>query len=110
MRTATSDGLGPLPNPRVDRPMIAVEYVSTGKRYRCRDYVKKHDEDSKAGVLENWEMDRFRRTMTAFRGQRGMSAGLVVNSTETYGTQISPSLELPVLRLLTPADLQEKSQ
>src|SRR6516162_1863153 len=55
-------GLGRLPDPRKDVPSIAVEFVSSGKRNRARDYVEKKQEYGAAGLKEYWIFDRFQRT------------------------------------------------
>ena len=60
-------GLGRTPNVRKDRPTIAVEFVSAGKRSVQRDYVQKRDEYLVAGLQEYWIIDRFRRRMTVYR-------------------------------------------
>ena len=94
-------GLGRQPDPNNDVPTIAVEFVSQSSRDRHRDYVEKRREYAKAGVLEYWIIDRFRREMTVFRGT---DEELVVPEDQTYTTDLLPGFELPLGRLLRMAD------
>ena len=94
-------GLGRPPNPTADMPAIVVEFVSEGKRNRRRDYLEKQAEDLASGVREYWVIDRFGRTMTAFRAD---GPDLVVAQDGTYCTPLLPGFELPLARLLEIAD------
>jgi Uma2 family endonuclease len=94
-------GLGRTPNPLVDIPTIAVEFVSEGKRSRLRDYDEKRAEYHAAGVGEYWIIDRFSRSMTAFRSDGSIVA---IPQDGTYRTPLLPGFELPFARLLDVAD------
>lgn len=93
-------GLGRRPDPLVDVPTIAIEFVSASGRDRHRDYVEKRDEYAQAGIREYWVIDRFRREMTVFRG----TSEVVVAENEIYSTPLLPDFELPLSRLLAAAD------
>ncbi len=97
-------GLGRLPDPRVDVPTIAVEFVSAGKRNWIRDYETKRDEYLAAGVKEYWIIDRFDRTMTVYSPGPDGSNIRVVKEAETYQTDLLPGFELPFAKLLAEAD------
>ncbi len=97
-------GLGRLPDPKVDVPSIAVEFVSKRKRDRQRDYEEKRREYLALGVKEYWMIDRFRRVMVVYRSQPGQPAEQVVAETDTYRTDLLPGFELPLARLLAVAD------
>jgi len=97
-------GLGRRPDPTVDVPAIAIEYVSASRRDRWRDYVEKRREYQEAGVVEHWIIDRFRRNMTIFRDARDGTSEVVVSEQETYQTPLLPGFELPLARLLAVAD------
>jgi Uma2 family endonuclease len=62
--------LGRQPDPRVDKPTLAVEFVSRRMRDRRRDYDENRLEYLAAGVIEYSIIDRFQRTMTADKWQR----------------------------------------
>ena len=94
-------GLGRLPDPRRDVPTIVVEFVSSGKRNRLRDYVEKRGEYLAIGVAEYWVIDRFRRTLTVYRAGE---PDLVIPHDGTYQTPRLPGFELPLARLLAAAD------
>jgi Uma2 family endonuclease len=94
-------GLGRQPNPRRDKPTIAVEFVSRGKRSRIRDYEEKKREYRDLGIEEYWIIDRFRRTLTVSR-KRGRD--LVIHEGQTYTTRLLPGFELDLARLLAVAD------
>jgi Uma2 family endonuclease len=94
-------GLGRMPNRRRDLPTIVVEFVSAGRRSRHRDYVAKRDEYLAAGIAEYWVIDRFRRTLTAFRA--GV-AEAVVPEAGTYQTPRLPGFVLRLADLLAAAD------
>ena len=67
-------GLGHRPDPSVDAPAIAIEFVSASRRDRSRDYAEKRHEYQKAGVVEHWIADRFHRNMTVLHhGSDGTS-------------------------------------
>src|SRR5207237_536620 len=95
-------GLGRWPDPERDIPTIAIEFVSSGKRDRDRDYVEKQQEYEAIGIGEYWLIDRFRRIMLVYRA--GMPA-LIIKETETYSTPLLPGIVLPLGRLLELADL-----
>ena len=94
-------GLGRLPDPNVDPPTIAVEFVSESKRDRKRDYEEKRLEYRQAGVKEYWVIDRFERIMTVyyFDGKEQ-----VVVESDEYRTNLLPGFEPPLARLLAVAD------
>jgi len=100
-------GLGRPPNPQEDVPAIAVEFVSEGKRNRLRDYDEKRAEYVASGVTEYWIIDRFSRTMTAFRSD---GSDVVVLSDGIYRTPLLPGFELPLARLLEVADRWKASK
>ena len=97
-------GLGRMPNARKDRPTIAVEFVSAGKRNVQRDYVQKRDEYLVAGLKEYWIIDRFRRRMTVYRREQGEVVEVVIREQEIYTTPLLPGFQLPLARLLTLSD------
>jgi Uma2 family endonuclease len=100
-------GLGRAPNPLVDVPTIAVEFVSEGKRSRLRDYDEKAAEYRDCGIGEYWIVDRFRRTMTAFRSD---GTEVVIVARGIYRTPLLPGFELPLDRLLEVADRWKASK
>lgn len=97
-------GLGRIPDTRRDQPTIAIEFVSAGKRDFQRDYMTKRDEYLRAGVLEYWIIDRFRRRMTVLRGGTEPVTEIVIGEHETYTTPLLPGFELPLAQLLAVAD------
>jgi Uma2 family endonuclease len=97
-------GLGRTPDPTVDVPTIAVEFVSRGKRDWLRDYEEKRREYLALGVAEYWIIDRFRRTMTVYRNPPRGPAEQVVAEGEIYQTDLLPGFELLLARLLALAD------
>jgi Uma2 family endonuclease len=97
-------GLGRLPDPQVDHPTIAVEFVSKRRRDRTRDYEEKRREYLGLGIAEYWIIDRFRRTLTVYRNQPEALAEQVITEGETYRTDLLPGFELPLSRLLAVAD------
>jgi Uma2 family endonuclease len=97
-------GLGRQPVPAQDLPSIVVEWVSESKRDWYRDYVEKMQEYRELGVAEYWIFDRFRRTLTVYRGTPEAPEELIVNEGETYSTPLLPGFELPLARLLAVAD------
>lgn len=82
-------------------PEIVIEFVSKRKRDQHRDYVLKRDEYIMAGIKESWIIDRFRRTLTAYRG---IDTEIVIHPGETYATLLLPGFELPLDPLLAAAD------
>ena len=103
-------GLGRTPNVRKDRPTIAVEFVSAGKRNVQRDYVQKRDEYLVAGLKEYWIIDRFRRRMTVYRRQRGKVVEVVIQEQETYTCPLLPGFQLPLAKLLALSDALEQAE
>lgn len=101
-------GLGRLPDPLVDAPTIAVEFVSKGKANWRRDYVEKKDEYLAVGVIEYWVIDRFQRRMTVFRPGPSGAEELIVAEEERYSTPLLPGFELPLAALLASADKWSK--
>jgi Uma2 family endonuclease len=99
-------GLQRQPHPRRDKPTIAVEFVSKGKRNRKRDYLEKKKEFLAAGIVEYWVIDRFRRLMTVYRKGK---PELVVAENKTYSTSLLPGFVLPLARLLEIADRWDHS-
>ncbi len=97
-------GIGRLPNPKLDVPTIAVEFVSEGKRNWRRDYVTKRGEYREIGVIEYWIIDRFRRTMTVHKNSTGEPTEVVIAEGEVYRTPLLPGFELPLSELLDAAD------
>jgi Uma2 family endonuclease len=97
-------GQGRCPDPVVDVPAVAVEFVSASRRDRRRDYEEKRLEYRNSGVVEHWIVDRFARNMTAYRNSGEGQKELVVSEQETYQTPLLPGFELPVARLLGAAD------
>jgi Uma2 family endonuclease len=97
-------GLGRRPDPAVDTPAIAVEFVSASRRDRRRDYSEKRFEYREAGVVEHWIVDRFLRKMTVYRNSPQHSSEVIVTEQETYQTPLLPGFELPLSRLLAVAD------
>jgi Uma2 family endonuclease len=93
-------GLGRRPDPKVDVPAIAVEFVSRSRRDWRRDYEEKRGEYLAIGVAEYWIIDRFRRTLTVYRLQDEQ----VIHEAETYRTGLLPGFELPLAHLLALAD------
>jgi Uma2 family endonuclease len=97
-------GLGRQPDPQVDLPSIVAEWVSESKRDWKRDYVEKQQEYRELGIAEYWVFDRFRRTLTVYRGTLEASEEVVVHEGEVYRTPLLPGFELPLARLLDVAD------
>jgi Uma2 family endonuclease len=97
-------GLGRMPDPSKDLPTIVAEWVSESKRDWLRDYVEKLGEYRDIGIAEYWVFDRFRRTLTVYRGTSAAPDALVVRENEVYRTPLLPGFELPLARLLAVAD------
>jgi Uma2 family endonuclease len=99
-------GLGRQPDPRRDKPTIAVEFVSKGKRNRQRDYLEKKKEFLAAGIAEYWVIDCFRRILTVYRK---VKAELVVTENKIHSTPLLPGFVLPLARILEIADRWERA-
>lgn len=97
-------GLGRIPDERLDKPTIAVEFVSPGKRAWRRDYVEKRAEYLDGGIKEYWVIDRHARSMTVYARQANQDAELQIAENEVYQTELLPGFELPVARLFARAD------
>jgi len=102
-------GLGRLPR-KGETPTIVVEFVSSRKRDRDRDYKSKRDDYQKAKVQEYWIIDRFQRTMTVHVLESGKYKVKVVPAEENYRTKLLPGFELPLAKLLKLADDWNKSE
>jgi Uma2 family endonuclease len=97
-------GLAHFPDPVVDIPAIAVEFVSASRRDRRRDYMEKRLEYQQAGVREYWIIDRFHRKMIVYRGGAELPGEIIVTEQESYQTPLLPGFEMPLARLLAAAD------
>lgn len=97
-------GLGRVPRPQKDVASIAVEFVSSGKRNRRRDYEDKRVEYRRAGIQEYWIFDRFERTLTVLRFQGKREKKLVLGEEEFYESPLLPGLQLSVREILEAAD------
>ena len=97
-------GLGRLPDVDGDVPTIAIEFVSSGRRNRRRDYVTKRDEYGVAGVCEYWIIDRFQRQMTVVSYADEKAKEQTVSENEIYSTPLLPGFQLPLKRLLEESD------
>jgi Uma2 family endonuclease len=98
-------GLGRLPDPLVDVPTIAIEYVSPGRRSRKRDYETKRAEYAEIRIEEYWIIDRFARTLTVFRREGRRYVERVFHERDVYKTPRLPGFELHLARLFAEADL-----
>jgi Uma2 family endonuclease len=98
-------GMGRVPDLRRDVASIAVEFVSTGRRSRQRDYVDKPHEYQEAGISEYWIIDRFQRALTVIRNRPEGQEKLVISEDQIYESPLLPGFELPLARLLAAADL-----
>jgi Uma2 family endonuclease len=96
-------GLGRLPR-KGETPTVIVEFVSSRKRYRVRDYETKHEEYRKIKVQEYWIIDRFERTMTVHVLENSDYRKKVVTAKQAYRTKLLPGFEVPLARLLALAD------
>ncbi|ETX01194.1 Uma2 family endonuclease [Candidatus Entotheonella palauensis] len=103
-------GLAQIPNLRRDPPTITIEFVSSRRRDRHRDYNVKQQEYGELGVAEYWIIDRFRRTMTVVRYSHGTSTTILVAENDMYTTALLPGFELAVQRLFAEADRLEEAQ
>ena len=69
-----------------------------------RDYVEKLREHQELGIAEYWIFDRFRRTLTVYRGAPDKPVEVVVREGEVYRTPLLPGFELPMARVLAAAE------
>ncbi|MSR58976.1 MAG: Uma2 family endonuclease [Planctomycetaceae bacterium] len=83
-----------------DLPTIAVEFVSKRRRDQLRDYVDKRDEYLALGIAEYWVINRFDRTLNAFRRSAIGYETQIVGDQETYRPTLIPGFELPLGKLL----------
>ena len=70
--------------------------------YADRDYETKRAEYLGVGVVEYWIIDRFRRTLTAWR--KTAKKPVVVGEFETYETKLLPGFVLHMDELMAAAD------
>jgi Uma2 family endonuclease len=96
-------GLGRRPR-RGEVPAIVVEFVSSGRRNRDRDYEQKRAAYLQLGIQEYWIIDRFQRTMTVHAQRSGVRESTVVEESEAYATPLLPGFQLPLARLLALSD------
>jgi Uma2 family endonuclease len=96
-------GLGRLPRNN-EKPTIIVEFVSSRKRDRERDYDTKRREYEKIKIKEYWIIDRFQRTMTAHILESGKFQTTVFQARQIYRTELLPGFELPISKLFALAD------
>jgi Uma2 family endonuclease len=96
-------GLGRLPR-RWETPTIVVEFVSSRKRDRERDYEAKREEYRKAKVQEYWIIDRFEKIMTVHILDNGGYRKKVVTAKQTYRPKLLPGFEVPLAKLFALAD------
>jgi Uma2 family endonuclease len=97
-------GLGRLPR-MGETPTVVVEFVSTRKRDRERDYEAKRTEYEKLKVQEYWIIDRFQKTMTAHILDAGKYRKKVLHAKQSYRTKLLPGFEMPLARLFELADV-----
>lgn len=93
-------------DPLAEPPTIAIEFVADSSRDRRRDYVTKRQEYDEIGIKEYWMIDRFRRSMTVFRGPDVE----VVPESQNYHTNLLPGFDLPIAQLLKLADYWAKAK
>ena len=96
-------GLGRLPR-KGETPTVVVEFVSSRKRDRERDYEAKRTEYEKIKVQEYWIIDRFQKIMTVHLLEGGKFRKKVIPAKQTYRTKLLPGFELPLARLFELAD------
>ena len=96
-------GLGRLPR-KNETPNILVEFVSSGKRNRRRDYESKLGEYMAINVKEFWIIDRFDRCMVVFTRKGGEIRKRVIRENGTYKTPLLPGFVVPLATLLARAD------
>lgn len=92
------------PDPRVELPQIAIEFVSAGKSAWRRDYCEKRDEYLAAGVVEYWVFDRFLRVATVFQRSAGQVTEHVVREQELLRNDLLPGFELRLAEIFAAAD------
>lgn len=103
-------GLARMPNVRRDPPTITIEFVSSRRRDRGRDYEVKRQEYGAIGVAEYWSIDRFRRVMTVVKYGSGTPTERVVAEGQVYTTDLLPGFALAVQRLFAEADMLEEAR
>lgn len=96
-------GLGRRPKRR-EVPTIVVEFVSSGRRNRERDYNEKRDEYLNLGVQEYWIIDRFQRVMTVHLKHGRTCETKLLHESDKYSTSLLPGFQLPLARLLALAE------
>ena len=87
-----------------DIPTIIVEFPSSRPADQRRDYVEKEAEYRDLGVREYWMIDRFRRQMTVYSRVDSKWKRRALAENDTYRTDIVPSFDLPIGKLLGFAD------
>jgi Uma2 family endonuclease len=97
-------GLGREPVPQLDLPTIVAEWVSEKKRDWRRDYVEKLQEYLEFGIAGYWIFDRFRRSLTVYRGTPERPHKRVIKEGKSYRTPLLPGFELPVAQILAVTD------
>jgi Uma2 family endonuclease len=101
-------GLGRQPDHAEDLPTIVVEFVSVGRRDYYRDFIEKRQEYLALEIQEYWIIDRFRRTMTVYRGKPDDPQEQVLKEKDTYRTKLLPGFELSIAKVLAAADKWKK--
>jgi Uma2 family endonuclease len=91
-------------DPFRDVPNIAVEFVSSGRRNRERDYEEKRDEYEQAGLDEYWIIDRFERTLTVIQYRGKKPTVRVFREGDKYESPRLPGFIVPLRKLLEAAD------
>ncbi len=94
-------GLGRQPDPKLDPPAIAIEFVPKSRSDRKRDYEIKRREYREVGVAEYSIIDRFSRTMTVSFVD---GTERLVAEQEAYESRLLPGFELPLQERLAIAD------
>lgn len=102
-------GLGRLPR-KNEPPTIIVEFVSSRKRDRERDYEANREEYQTIKVQEYWIIDRFQRIMTTHILEGGKYRKKVIQAKQTYRTKLLPGFELLLVRLFELADEWDKEE
>ncbi len=69
-----------------------------------REHIWAARDHREIGITEYWIIDRFRRTLTVYRGTQAAPELQVVKEGEVYRTPLSPGFELPLAQLLAVAD------
>lgn len=98
-------GLGRKPDLRLDRPTIAIEFVSRTRRDRVRDYEEKRAQYAALGISEYWLFDRFQRIVTIFRPD---GTATVVREGEVLRSPELPGFEFDLKPLFDLADGWDK--